>query len=97
MCRDACRDYKIRDGGENVPSNSGACATHNFTDLARGLWLNLPKIKSSDWGSLWGSRGSQATQLHQSNNTLGNFIWEELRLRLRKMTVQSTKHKNAIS
>ena len=27
-------------GGENVPGISGACATHNITYLARGLWAS---------------------------------------------------------
>ena len=29
-----------RDGGENVPGIPGACATHNFTYLARGPWMS---------------------------------------------------------
>ena len=29
----------IHGGGENVPGIPGACATRNFTYLARGLWL----------------------------------------------------------
>ena len=39
--RDACRDWKLAlslevCGGENVPGIPGACATRNFTHLARG-------------------------------------------------------------
>ena len=30
-------------GGENLPGIPSACATHNFTYLARGPWLNLNK------------------------------------------------------
>ena len=36
-CRDACRERVVT--GKNVSSSSGACATHNFTHLARGPWV----------------------------------------------------------
>ena len=40
-CRDACRDRLLAvsfgvGGGENVPCIPGACATRNFSSLARG-------------------------------------------------------------
>ena len=47
-CRDAYRNHYLAvsfevDGGENVPSIPGACATHNFTYLVRGL-LGVPCV-----------------------------------------------------
>ena len=43
-CRDACRDRKLAvslkvRGRENVPGIPCACATRNFTYLARGPWI----------------------------------------------------------
>ena len=35
----------VRGGGENVPGIPGACATHNFTYLVRGPWLNTNWIR----------------------------------------------------
>ena len=35
-CRDSCRDRLSRSGEENIPGIPGACATRNFTYLARG-------------------------------------------------------------
>ena len=68
-CRDACRDRYLEvsfevSGGKNVPGIPGACATHNFTYLARGpcryeysnlvlnssLWF---KIHSINLGVAW--------------------------------------------
>ena len=42
-CGDACRDTELAvsievGGGENDPCIPGACASHNLTYLARGLW-----------------------------------------------------------
>ena len=36
-----------RGGGENVPGIPGACATHNFTYLARDPWLSMSRLLPS--------------------------------------------------
>ena len=43
----------ISSAGENAPSIQGACATHNFTYLARGPWRNHQSVITHDtitWG-----------------------------------------------
>ena len=55
-CCGACRDHYLVvsfqfGGGENVPSNPGACATRNFTYLARGTLLsklNEDEVRKQD-------------------------------------------------
>ena len=47
-CRDVCRDRYLAvsyeaGGGENVSGIPGACATRNFTYLARGPWQAIYK------------------------------------------------------
>ena len=68
-CRDACRDRKLvvsfdLGGVENVPGIPGACATRNFTYLARGP-LPDPGIKC--FNSL---RSSDAICCHGTWSTL---------------------------
>ena len=65
-CRDACRDCLPAVCGENVPGIAGACATRNFTYLARGPWASgfhcwavLPSTglrhRVRGWGSTTGN------------------------------------------
>ena len=58
-CRDACRDRQLAvsfkvGGGENVPGIPGACATRNFTHLARGPCTDRQRpVQRIIWASHW--------------------------------------------
>ena len=71
-------------GGENVPGIPGACATHNFTYLARGPWFPASpfwKFDTVDPTSPWFTRSclkSHEWTLAKLGTTVHDSIFEVL-------------------